>query len=79
MLRQSREQPCLQFHYSYWLAPLMIALILFAISLLIRVRALQAIYREKFPETPRERLFWAALGFFVAVAVVRSPDVPHTQ
>ena len=34
--------------------------------------ALQAIYREKFPETPRERLFWAALGFFVAVAVVRT-------
>src|ERR1019366_9386902 len=60
-----------QFHYSYWLAPLLIALILFAVSLLIRVRALQAIYREKFPETPRERLFWAALGFFVAVAVVR--------
>src|ERR1035437_1396127 len=60
-----------QFHYSYWLAPLLIALILFAVSLLLRVRALQAIYREKFPETPRERLFWAALGFFVAVAVVR--------
>ena len=60
-----------QFHYSYWLAPLLIALILSAVSLLIRVRALQAIYREKFSETPRERLFWAALGFFVAVAVVR--------
>lgn len=58
-------------HYSYWLAPLLIALILLAASLLIRVRALQAIYREKFPETPRERLFWSALGFFVAVAVVR--------
>ena len=61
-----------QFHYSYWLAPLLIALILFAVSLLIRVRTLQAIYREKFPETPRERLFWTALGFFVAVAVVRT-------
>src|SRR5664279_2716685 len=61
-----------QFHYSYWLAPLLIALILFAVSLLIRARTLQAIYREKFPETPRERLFWTALGFFVAVAVVRT-------
>ena len=60
------------FHYSYWLAPLLIALILFAVSLLMRVRVVQAIYREKFPETPRERLFWAAVGFFVAVAVVRS-------
>ena len=60
-----------QFHYSYWLAPLLIALILFAISSLIRAGSLQAIYGEKFPETPRERLFWAALGFFVAVAVIR--------
>ena len=56
-----------QFHYSYWLAPLLIALILFVVSLLIWVPALRAIYREKFPETPRERLFWAALGFFVAL------------
>jgi hypothetical protein len=54
-----------QVHYSYWLAPLLIALVLFAVSLLIRVPTLQAIYREQFPETPRERLFWAALGFFV--------------
>ena len=61
-----------QFHYSYWLAPLLIVLTLAAISLLIRVRALRAIYREKFPETARERLFWAAMGFFVAVAVVRT-------
>jgi hypothetical protein len=60
-----------QFHYSYWLAPLLIALVLVVVSLLIRNQALQAIYRETFPETPRERLFWAALGFFVAVAVVR--------
>ncbi len=61
-----------QFHYSYWLAPLLIALILFGVSLLFRVRAVQTVYRETFPETPRERLFWTALGFFVAVAVVRS-------
>jgi hypothetical protein len=59
-------------HYSYWLAPLAIAAILFAISLLFRVPALKTAYRQKFPETPRERLFWAALGFFVAVAVVRT-------
>jgi hypothetical protein len=60
------------FHYSYWLAPLLIALILFGVSLLLRVPILRTAYREKFPETPRERLFWAALGFFVAVAVVRT-------
>jgi hypothetical protein len=44
--------------------------ILLGISRLLGSRTLAAIYREKFPETPRERLFWAALGFFVAVAVV---------
>src|ERR1700722_18845056 len=60
------------FHYSYWLAPLLIALILFGVNLLFRVPAFQTAYREKFPETPRKRLFWAALGFFVAVAVVRT-------
>ncbi len=59
-------------HYSYWLAPLLIALILYAVSLLFRAPSLRIAYREKFPETPRERLFWAALGFFVAVAVVRT-------
>jgi hypothetical protein len=60
-----------QLHYSLWLSPLLIALVLFGISRLLGVRALATIYREKFPETPRERLFWASLGFFVAIAVVR--------
>lgn len=58
-------------HYSYWLAPVLIALVLLGLSSLGRVRVIRAIYRERFPETPRERLFWASLGFFVAVAVVR--------
>jgi hypothetical protein len=61
-----------QLHYSLWLSPLLIALILFGISRLVGVRALAAIYHEKFPQTPRERLFWASLGFFVAIAVVRT-------
>lgn len=61
-----------QAHYSLWLSPLLIALILFGISRLFGAPKLAAIYREKFPETPRERLFWASLGFFVAVAVVRT-------
>jgi hypothetical protein len=54
------------------LAPLLIALTLFALSRLFGSRTLAGIYREKFPETPRERLFWASLGFFVALAVVRT-------
>jgi hypothetical protein len=59
-------------HYSLWLAPLLIALVLLGISRLVGARTLAAIYRQKFPETPRERLFWASLGFFVAIAVVRT-------
>jgi hypothetical protein len=59
-------------HYSLWLTPLLIAMILIGLSRLLGGRRLAAIYREKFPETPRERLFWASLGFFVAVAVVRT-------
>jgi hypothetical protein len=61
-----------QLHYSLWLTPLLIALILFGIGRLLGAQKLAAVYREKFPETPRERLFWASLGFFVAVAVVRT-------
>lgn len=61
-----------QLHYSLWLGPLLIAIVLFGVSRLLGARTLAAIYREKFPETPRERLFWASLGFFVAVAVVRT-------
>jgi hypothetical protein len=61
-----------QLHYSLWLSPLLIALILFGLSRLLGVRALAAIYHEKFAQTPRERLFWASLGFFVAIAVVRT-------
>ncbi len=59
-------------HYSLWLAPLLIAVVLFAISRILGARALADIYLEKFPETPRERLFWASLGFFVSLAVVRT-------
>jgi|SRR5579883_2000444 len=59
-------------HYSLWLAPLLIALVLLGISRLLGASGLAALYRDKFPESPRERLFWASLGFFVAVAVVRT-------
>jgi hypothetical protein len=59
-------------HYSLWLAPLLIALVLFGLSRLFGAKKVAAIYRDKFPETPRERLFWASLGFFVTLAVVRT-------
>jgi polygalacturonase len=59
-------------HYSLWLAPLLIALVLWGLALLIHTGRTARKYREQFPETPRERLFWSALGFFVALAVVRT-------
>jgi hypothetical protein len=65
------EEAVPHLHYSLWLAPLLIALALFAISRLFGARTLAAIYSDKLAETPRERLFWASLGFFVALAVVR--------
>jgi hypothetical protein len=56
----------LQLHYSFWLGPLLIALVLFGISRLFGARSLAAIYREKFPETPRERLGSRPLATFDA-------------
>jgi hypothetical protein len=65
-------RPLPAFHYSYWLGPLLIAAILFLLSRVVHAPAVHSIYREKLAETPRGRLFWAALGFFVALAVVRT-------
>lgn len=56
---------------SVWLAPLIIGLILWLLIYLLRAGRLRFVYEEHFPETPRERLFLAALGFFVAIGVVR--------
>jgi hypothetical protein len=61
-----------QLHYSWWLSPLLIGLILFGLSRLLGGEGLRGVYNEKLAETPRERLFWGSLGFFVAVAVVRT-------
>jgi hypothetical protein len=58
-------------HLSYWLTPTLVALILWALSSATAKTRLREIYRCHFPETPRERLFLASLGFFVTVAVVR--------
>jgi hypothetical protein len=61
-----------QLHYSLWLSPLLIGLVLLVISRVVGARRLAGVYREKFAESRRERLFWASLGFLVAVGVVRT-------
>ncbi len=58
-------------HRSFWVAPLIIAAILGIIALVFSRGRLYRIYRSQFPETRRERLFLASLGFFVSVLVVR--------
>ena len=59
-------------HLSYWLAPALVALILWGLTSATAGTRLREIYRSHFSESPRERLFLASLGFFVTVAVVRA-------
>jgi hypothetical protein len=58
-------------HKSFWIGPLIIGAILDVLVLLFSRGRLHAIYRQQFPESRRERLFLASLGFFVTALVVR--------
>jgi hypothetical protein len=59
-------------HYSWWLGPAVIALILWLVTSSVARGRLRHIYLAHFPESPRERLFLASIGFFVTTAVVRA-------
>jgi len=58
-------------HRGFWIFPLLIAAILAGLSALVSHTGLKAIYLERFPESRRERLFLAAVGFFTCALVVR--------
>lgn len=58
-------------HRSFWLGPLIIAVILSSLVYLFSHGRLHAIYKERFKESRRERLFLGCFGFFVTVLVVR--------
>lgn len=58
-------------HRSFWIAPLIIAIILAILAAIVSRTRLRDIYRAQLGETRRERLFLASVGFFVAVGVVR--------
>ena len=58
-------------HRSFWIGPLIIGSILTVLFLIFSRGRLRAIYRERFPESKRERLFLGSLGFFVTAFVVR--------
>jgi hypothetical protein len=58
-------------HRSFWEGPLIIGAILTILFLIFSRGRLRTIYKERFPESRRERLFLGSLGFFVTVFVVR--------
>jgi hypothetical protein len=58
-------------HRSFWLLPLIIAAVLGLLSLIVSRSRLRDVYKRQFPETRRERLFLASVGFFTTAAVVR--------
>lgn len=58
-------------HRSFWETPLIVGGILTFLFLIFSRGRLRAIYRERFPDIKRERLFLGSVGFFVTVFVVR--------
>jgi hypothetical protein len=58
-------------HRSFWIGPLIIGAILALLILLFSRGRLHAVYKERFKQPRRERLFLASVGFFVTVFVVR--------
>ena len=56
---------------AFWIAPGIILAILLLLSAIIARTRLRRVYRERFVEPRRERMFLAATGYFVAIAVVR--------
>lgn len=58
-------------HRLFWITPLVIAAILAILAAVVARTRLAAIYRERFAESRRERLFLASVGFFISVGVVR--------
>lgn len=58
-------------HRSFWILPILVAAILGGLSLIVARTRLRAVYRHRFTESRRERLFLASLGFFTTVLVVR--------
>jgi hypothetical protein len=62
-------------HRTFWILPLIIGGILAAMVTLVRTTRLRNIYNARLPESRRERLFLAAVGFFTAVLTVRGITV----
>ena len=59
-------------HRSFWIGPLIIAAVLGVLALVVSRTRLRSVYKRQFPETRRERLFLASVGFFITVVVIRA-------
>lgn len=58
-------------HRSFWLLPIVLAAILGALAAIVARTRLRKLYKHRFTESRRERLFLASIGFLTTVAVVR--------
>jgi hypothetical protein len=58
-------------HRGFWIFPLLIGGILAVLSVTVAHSPLKEIYLRRMAESRRERLFLAAVGFFVAILVIR--------
>jgi hypothetical protein len=57
---------------SFWLLPVLLTLILGGLAAVVAKSRLRRVYRERFPESRRERLFLGSVGFFTTVVLVRA-------
>jgi hypothetical protein len=69
---QRCAHPMVWTHRSFWVLPILLALILGLLSALVAHTRLRKVYHERFPESRRERLFLASIGFFTTVILVRA-------
>src|SRR5271170_7484140 len=58
-------------HRSFWILPLLVAAILGSLAAIVSQSKLREVYKSRFPESRRERLFLASVGFFTTAVVVR--------
>lgn len=62
-------------HRSFWILPLLIGAILAGLAAVVAHSRLKKVYESRFPESRRERLFLASVGFFTTAFVVRAITV----
>ncbi len=59
-------------HRSFWILPILITAILGTLAAIVSQSRLRAVYKNRFSESRRERLFLASVGFFTTAVVVRA-------